>query len=184
MQVPSGGMIMAVHARPAGLRRLRRTINSWLEEISFRTAVAACVAALLLIVAAAAIALVSGHGTAAGAARSDPAGTPGTSAAMPAASPTPRAIAVPSASPAPPALAAPALRGNRGRGEPGLAYRPAPAVRGHLDRPAGVRDPGRGDAGDRARRHPAGRRHHRVRGRSVQLLAPAMILAGPRVVPV
>ena len=172
-------MIMAVHARPAGLRRLRRTINSRLEEISFRTAVATSVAAFLFIVAATAIALVSGYGAVAGAARSDAAGTPGFSTAMPAASPTPRAIAVPSASPA-----APALRGNRGQGEPGLAYRTAPAVHGHLDRPAGVRDPGRGGAGDRARRYPAGRRHHRVRGRSMQPLAPAMILVGPRVVPV
>jgi hypothetical protein len=98
---------MAVHARPAGLGRLRCTINSWLEEISFQTAVAASVAVFLVIVAAV-IALVSGHGTVAGAARSDPAGTPGTSAAMPAAPSAPRAIAIPAASPPAPAPAAPA----------------------------------------------------------------------------
>ena len=54
-------MIMAVHARPAGLGGLRCTLNSWLEEISFQTAVAASVAVFLVIVAAV-IALVSGHG--------------------------------------------------------------------------------------------------------------------------
>ncbi len=55
-----------------------------MEETSFGTALAACVAALLLIVAAVAVALlVSGHGTAGGqgtaadAAPSDPAGTAG-----------------------------------------------------------------------------------------------------------
>ena len=52
-------MIMAVHARPAGLGRLWRTINSWLEEISFQTAVATAVAVLLFIPAAAiALALI------------------------------------------------------------------------------------------------------------------------------
>src|SRR5215831_10078066 len=93
----------AVHARPAGLARLREAINSRLEEASFRTALAVCAAALLLIVAAVATALLaSGHGTAggqdmaAGMGLSSPAGT---SAAMPAASPRPRAAAVPSASP-------------------------------------------------------------------------------------
>ena len=80
-----GGDHRAVHARPAGLARLREAINPRLEETSFRTALAACVAALLLIVAAVAVALlVSGHGTAGGqgtaadAAPSDPAGTAGT----------------------------------------------------------------------------------------------------------
>ena len=82
-------------------------VNSGLEETSFRTALAACAAALLLTVAAIAIVLlVSGHGTVADAEPSDPAGTAGTSAAMPAASPQPRAIAVPSASPAAPDPAA------------------------------------------------------------------------------
>ena len=102
-----GGDHRAVHARPAGLARLREAINPRLEETSFRTALAACVAALLLIVAAVAVALlVSGHGTAGGqgtaadAAPSDPAGTAGTPVAMPAAPPRPRATAVPSASPA------------------------------------------------------------------------------------
>jgi hypothetical protein len=86
-----GGDHRAVHARPAGLARLREAINPRLEETSSGTALAACVAALLLIVAAVAAALpVSGHGTAAGqgtaadAAPSDPAGTAGTPAAMPA----------------------------------------------------------------------------------------------------
>ena len=75
---------------PAGLARLREAINPRLEETSFRTALAACVAALLLIVAAVAVALlVSGHGTAGGqgtaadAAPSDPAGTAGTPVATP-----------------------------------------------------------------------------------------------------
>src|SRR5712691_6661027 len=95
-----GGDHRAVHARPAGLARLREAITSGLEETSFRTALAACAAALLLTVAAIAIALLaSGHGTVADAEPSDPAGT---SAAMPAASPQPRAIAVPSGSPAAP----------------------------------------------------------------------------------
>jgi len=97
-------VIMAVHARPAGLGGLRCTLNSWLEEISFQTAVTAS-AAVFLVIAAAVIALVPGHGTVAGAARSDPAGTPGTSAAMPAAPSAPRAIAIPAASPAAPAPA-------------------------------------------------------------------------------
>ena len=94
---------------PAGLARLREAINPRLEETSFRTALAACVAALLLIVAAVAVALlVSGHGTAGGqgtaadAAPSDPAGTAGT----PVATPRPHATAVPSASPATPDPAA------------------------------------------------------------------------------
>ena len=89
-----GGDHRAVHARPAGPARLREAINPRLEETSFGTALAACVAALLLIVAAVAVALlVSGHGTAAGqgtaadAAPSDPAGTAGTPVAMPAAPP-------------------------------------------------------------------------------------------------
>jgi hypothetical protein len=84
-----------------------------LEETGFGTALAACVAALLLIVAAVAVALlVSGHGTAGGqgtaadAAPSDPAGTAGTPVAMPAAPPRPRATAVPSGSPATPGQAA------------------------------------------------------------------------------
>jgi len=102
-----GGDHRAVHAGLAGLARLREAVNSGLEETSFRTALAACAAALLLTVAAIAIALlVSGHGTVAGAEPSDPAGTAGTSAAMPAASPQPRASAVPSASPAAPDPAA------------------------------------------------------------------------------
>ena len=59
-----GGDRRAVHARPAGLARLREAVNSGLEETSSRTALAACAAALLLTVAAIAIALlVSGHGT-------------------------------------------------------------------------------------------------------------------------
>src|SRR6266702_182970 len=96
-----GGDRRAVHARPAGLARLREAVNSGLEETSFRTALAACAAALLLTVAAIAIALlVSGHGTVADAAPGDPEGTAGTSAAMPTTVPRPRAIAVPSASPA------------------------------------------------------------------------------------
>src|SRR6266567_2467628 len=102
-----GGDHQAVHARPAGLARLREAVNSGLEETSFRTALAACAAALLLTVAAIAIALlVSGHGTVAAAGPRDPAGTAGTSAAMPTAVPQPRAIAVPSASPATPDPAA------------------------------------------------------------------------------
>ncbi len=61
----TGGDHRAVHARPAGLARLREAINPRLEETSFGTALAACAAALLLIVAAVAVALlVSGHGTA------------------------------------------------------------------------------------------------------------------------
>ena len=86
-----GGGHRAVHARPAGLARLREAVNSGLEETSFRTALAACAAALLLTVAAIAIALlVSGHGTVADAEPSDPAGTAGTSAAMPTTVPQPR----------------------------------------------------------------------------------------------
>ena len=62
-----GGDHRAVHARPAGPARLREAINPRLEETSSGTALAACVAALLLIVAAVAVALlVSGHGTAGG----------------------------------------------------------------------------------------------------------------------
>jgi hypothetical protein len=102
-----GGDRKAVHARPAGLARLREAINSGLEETSFRTALAACAAALLLTVAAIAIALlVSGHGTVAAAEPTDPEGTAGTSAAMPTTVPRPRAIAVPSPSPATPDPAA------------------------------------------------------------------------------
>ncbi len=89
----------AGHARPAGPARLRDVINSWLEETSFRAALTACAAALVLIGAAVALALlVPGHGiaggpgTVPGAGRSDLAGT-----AAP-----PGAIAVPSASPATP----------------------------------------------------------------------------------
>src|SRR4249920_160893 len=105
----TGGDHRAVPARPAGLARLREAINPRLEETSSGTALAACVAALLLIVAAVAVALlVSGHGTAGGqgtaadAAPSDPAGTAGT----PVATPRPHATAVPSASPATPDQAA------------------------------------------------------------------------------
>jgi hypothetical protein len=102
-----GGDRKAVHARPAGLARLREAVNSGLEETGFRTALAGCAAALLLTVAAIAIALlVSGHGTVADAEPSDPDGTAGTSAAMPTTVPRPRAIAVPSASPATPDPAA------------------------------------------------------------------------------
>jgi hypothetical protein len=89
-----GGDRRAGHPRPAGRARVPEATNSWLEEASFRTALTA---ALLLIVAAAATALLtSAPGTAASAARNDPAGTPATSAA----SPQPRAITVPSVSPA------------------------------------------------------------------------------------
>jgi hypothetical protein len=105
----SGGNHRLGHSRPAGLTRLREAIKSWLEETSFRTALAASATALLLIVAAVATALlVSGHGTAGGhgtvpdAAPSDPAGTAGTSGAMRTVSPQPRATAVPSATPASP----------------------------------------------------------------------------------
>jgi hypothetical protein len=102
-----GGDRRAVHARPAGLARLREAVNSGLEETGFRAALAGCAAALLLTVAAIAIALlVSGHGTVADAEPSDPAGTAGTSAARPTTVPRPRAIAVPSASPATPDPAA------------------------------------------------------------------------------
>src|SRR5690242_1232742 len=48
----------ASHARPAGLARLREVINSRLEEISFRTALAVSAAALFLIVTAVATALL------------------------------------------------------------------------------------------------------------------------------
>ena len=79
-----GGDHKAVHARPAGLARLREAINTWPEETGFRTALAACVAALVLTVSSVAIALLAsssgGHGTVAGAAPSDPAGTAGPSA--------------------------------------------------------------------------------------------------------
>ena len=102
-----GGDHRAGHARPAGLARLRDVINSWLEETSFRAALTASAAALLLIVAAVAFALlVPGHGTAGGpgtvpgGARSDLAGPAAAPAAAPVSSPPPRAIAVPSASPA------------------------------------------------------------------------------------
>jgi len=47
-----GGDHTAGHARPAGLARVREAIGSWLEETSFRTALTASAAALLLIVAA------------------------------------------------------------------------------------------------------------------------------------
>jgi hypothetical protein len=111
----TGGDRRAGHARPAGLARLRDVINAWLEQTSFRAALTACAAALVLIGAAVAFALlVPGHGTAGGsgtvpgAIRSDLAGTAAPSAAAPASSPQPRAIAVPSASPATPDPAAPA----------------------------------------------------------------------------
>jgi hypothetical protein len=97
----------AVHARPAGLARLREAIESRLEETSFRTALAGCAAALVLIVAAIAVALlVSGQGTAGGqgaaadSVPSDPAGPMSSSVAMPTDPPRPGATAVPSASPA------------------------------------------------------------------------------------
>lgn len=66
----------AGHARPAGRARVPEATTSWLEEAGFRTALTASAAALLLIVAAAATALLmSAPGTAASAARNDPAGT-------------------------------------------------------------------------------------------------------------
>jgi hypothetical protein len=109
-----GGDHGAGHARPAGLARLRDVINSWLEETSFRAALTACAAALVLIGAAVAFALlVPGHGTAGGpgtvpgVARSDLAGAAAPPGAAPASSPQPRAIAVPSASPATPDPAPP-----------------------------------------------------------------------------
>src|SRR5438093_11956186 len=109
----AGGDQRAGHARPAGLARLREAISSLLEETSFRTALAGCVAALVLIVAAVAAALLAsgqgtagGQGTAAGAAPSDRAGTAGTPAAIPADPPRPRATAAPSASRATPDPAA------------------------------------------------------------------------------
>jgi hypothetical protein len=97
-----------MHARLAPAR-LRDVINSWLEETSFRAALTAGAAALVLIGAAVAFALlVPGHGiaggpgTVPGAGRSDLAGTAAPPGAAPASSPQPRAIAVPSASPARP----------------------------------------------------------------------------------
>ena len=131
-----GGDHRAVHARPAGLARLREAINPRLEETSFGTALAACVAALLLIVAAVAVALlVSGHGTAGGqgtaadAAPSDPAGTAGTPVAMPAAPPRPRATAVPSASPATPDQAASSPAASSPAANPtASATKPAPSA--------------------------------------------------------
>jgi hypothetical protein len=87
-----GGDRRAGHARPAGRARVPEATNPWLEKASFRTALTASAAALLLIVAAATTALLmSAPGTAASAARNDPAGTPATSVA----SPQPRAITVP-----------------------------------------------------------------------------------------
>ena len=66
----TGGDRRAGHARPAGLARLRDVINAWLEQTSFRAALTACAAALVLIGAAVAFALlVPGHGTAGGSGR-------------------------------------------------------------------------------------------------------------------
>jgi hypothetical protein len=125
-----GGDHRAVHARPAGLARLREAINSRLEEASFRTALAACAAALLLIVAAVATALLApGHGTAGGqdtAAGVGPGSPARTSAALPADSPQTRATAVPSASPAAPA---PAARPTGSRRSPSRSARPTVPVR-------------------------------------------------------
>ena len=131
-----GGDHRAVRARPAGPARLREAINPRLEETSSGTALAACVAALLLIVAAVAVALlVSGHGTAGGqgtaadAAPSDPAGTAGTPVAMPAAPPRPRATAVPSASPATPDQAASSPAASSPAANPtASATKPAPSA--------------------------------------------------------
>ena len=85
---------------------LRDAINSWLQETSFRTALVASAAALLLIVAAVATALlVFGPGmvralsTVVCATHNGPASTAAPSTAAPASSPQPRATAVPSASP-------------------------------------------------------------------------------------
>jgi hypothetical protein len=117
----TGGDRRADHARPAGLARLREAINSRLEETSFRTALAGCAAALIVIVTAVAVALLlsgqgaaGGQGTAAdqgaaaGVAPSVPAGTAGTAGTTPThpTHPRSRPIAVPSASPATPAPAA------------------------------------------------------------------------------
>jgi hypothetical protein len=107
--VVEGGDHRAGHARPGGRARLRDAINSWLEETSFRAALTASAAALVLIGAAVAFALLTpghgaagGPGTVPGSARSDLAGTAATPGAAPASSPLPRATAVPSASPAAP----------------------------------------------------------------------------------
>jgi hypothetical protein len=141
-QFVRGGDHRAVHARPAGLARLREAINSRLEEASFRTALAACAAAVLLIVAAVATALLaSGHGTADGqstAADMAPSSPAGTSAAMPAASPRPRATAVPSASPAASDPAAPPTGSRR---SPSRSVRPTFPVRGPS--PAATSSPSR-----------------------------------------
>jgi hypothetical protein len=141
-----GGNHPAGHARPAGLTRLREGINSWLEETSFRIALAACATALLLIVAAVATALLvpghgaaRGHGTVPDAAPSDPAGTARASGAMPAVSPLPRATAVPSATPAP----------------------PDPAASPAASSTASVADPSRSATSSPPRCPPGHARHHR-----------------------
>jgi hypothetical protein len=111
-----GGDRGAGRARPAGLARLREAINSRLEVTSFRTGIAICAPAVLLIVAIVVTALlVSGQGTAGGrgtAAEVAPGSPAGTSAAMPTASPRPPAIAFPTASPVAlgPSASAPAAR--------------------------------------------------------------------------
>src|ERR1700745_2725750 len=105
----TGGDRRAVHARPAGLARLREAISSRLEETSFRTAVAGCAAALIVIVTAVAVALLlADEGAAPGVAPGVPAGTAGTAGTTPTHPthpPRSRPTAVPSASPATPAPA-------------------------------------------------------------------------------
>ena len=126
----------AVHARPAGLARLREAINPRLEETSVRTALAACVAALLLIVAAVAVALlVSGHGTASGqgtaadAAPSDPQERRERRPRCRRPPPRPRTTAVPSASPATPDQAASSPAASSPAANPtASATKPAPSV--------------------------------------------------------
>jgi hypothetical protein len=124
-----GGDHSAVRAHAAGRARLRKAINSRLDEPGFQTALVVCAAAFLLIVTAVATALlVSGNGTegshrtAADMAPSFPAGT---SAAMPAASPRTRATAVPSAFPATPD---PAVRPTVSRTSPSRSARPTVPV--------------------------------------------------------
>ena len=106
-----GGDHRAVRARPAGVARLRAAIGSGDGETSLWTPLAACVAALLIIVASVAIALLgSGQRTAdnhGAVAETTASARAGTSAATPAASPRPRASAVPSPSRATPEPTAP-----------------------------------------------------------------------------
>ena len=112
-----GGDHRGVHARPAGLGRLREAIGSGLAETSVRTPLAAFAAALLLIVGSVAIALlVSGRsagGDQGSVTDAAPRAAAGTSAAMPTASPRPRVTVVPSASDPTPGPASPASAASR-----------------------------------------------------------------------